>query len=114
MKLGEIARYWAAKELTGIEKEGGTVTFQAPFASPNFTVHIAAQGDATPALTLGDKPQPLCEVARNLDLKPKTWTRDKQGVIVCFDLPQGRSQLQVSGPLPRSRDARAEAMTESH
>jgi len=27
MKLGEIARYWAAKELTGIEKEGGTVTF---------------------------------------------------------------------------------------
>lgn len=95
MKLGEIARYWAVKELTGIEKQGGTVTFQAPFASPSFTVQIAAQGDARPQLTIGDKPQGLVEVAKCLDLKPGTWTRDRQGVIVCFDLPKGRSGVQV-------------------
>ena len=95
MKLGEIARYWAARELTCIEKQGGTVTFQAPFASPSFTVHIAAQGDARPQLTIGDKPQGLTEVAKCLDLKPGTWTGDRQGVIVCFDLPKGRSEVKV-------------------
>jgi hypothetical protein len=30
-----------------------------------------------------------------LDLKPGTWRRDKPGVIVCFDLPRGRSRLKV-------------------
>lgn len=90
---GTIARYRAARALTGIEKEDGTVTLQAPFASPSFTVHIAAQGDAKPTLTTGDKPQTLREVARSLDLKPGAWTRDKQCVIVCFDLPKGRSFL---------------------
>jgi len=93
MKLGEIARYWAAKDLTGIENQGGTVTFQAPFGCPNFTVHVTTRSDAVPKLTLGDKPQPLAEVTTQLDLKPGSWTRDKQGVIVCFDLPKGLSRV---------------------
>ena len=33
MKLSEIARYWAAKELTGIARDGKRVTFWAPFES---------------------------------------------------------------------------------
>jgi len=81
--------------LTAIEKQDGTVSFQAPFSSPTFTVHIAAQGEARPQLTIGDKPQKLDEVAKCLDLKPGTWTRDRQGVIVCFDLPKGLSRIQV-------------------
>jgi len=95
MKLGEIARYWAAKELTGIEKQGEVVTFQAPFASPNFTVSIAARGNSQPKLTRGETPQPLAEVATCRELKSGMWTRDSQGVIVCFDLPKGLSRIQV-------------------
>ena len=95
MKLSEIARYWAAKELTQIESGGGAVTFKAPFASPRFTVHVAAKGDATPKLTLGEKPEPLNEVPQRLDLKPGTWTRDKEGIVICFDLPKGTSRVQV-------------------
>jgi hypothetical protein len=95
MKLSEIARYCAAKELTQIESGGGVVTFKAPFASPRFTVQVAAKGAAVPKLTLGETPEPLTEVARRLDLKPGTWTRDKEGVVICFDLPKGTSRVQV-------------------
>ncbi len=38
MKLGEIARYWAARELTQINKQGRRITFNAPFATTRFTV----------------------------------------------------------------------------
>ncbi|MBC8873202.1 MAG: twin-arginine translocation signal domain-containing protein [Planctomycetes bacterium] len=93
MKLCEIARYWAAKELTGIERRDGVVTLKAPFAAPNFTVRVGAKGSAVPKLTVGGKPLPLTEVAKPLALKSGTWTRDDQGVIVCFDLPKGETQI---------------------
>ena len=95
MKLSEIARYWAAKELTRIERQGTVVTLSAPFATTRYTLSVAVRGDAAPQLTLGEKSQALQEVARPLDLKPGTWTRDAAGVVVCFDLPKGKSQLRV-------------------
>jgi len=95
MKLSEIARYWAAKELTRIEKTGDTITLGAPFASRRYTLSVAARGDAMPKLLLGGRPQRLGEVPKPLDLKPATWTRDKNGVIVCFDLPKGKSRLDL-------------------
>jgi hypothetical protein len=95
MTNSEIARYWAAKELTEIERTGGTVTLQAPFASPRFTLHVTARSHGPPTLSLGEKPQPVEEVARPLDLKPGRWARDRAGVVVCFDLPKGKSRLEV-------------------
>jgi len=38
MKQREIARYWAARELTQITNESGRVMLNAPFATPRFTV----------------------------------------------------------------------------
>jgi len=97
MTLSEIARYWAAKELTRIEeKVSGTVSLHAPFACPRFTLAVAARGGAMPKLTAAGKPRPLLQVARPLDLKPGTWARGKEEVIVCLDLPKGRSQLAVA------------------
>jgi hypothetical protein len=95
MKLSEIARYWAAKELTRIGRADGAVTLDAPFASPRFTLRVAAAGDAAPQFTAGKEPVPLREVTKPLDLKPGTWRRDGAGVVVCFDLPRGRSRLKV-------------------
>ena len=95
MKLSEIARYWAARELTRIETRGGSVTLDAPFATPRYTLQVPARGDAVPKLSLAGKPQPLAEVSKPLDLKPGTWTREGAGLIVCFDLPKGESQLEV-------------------
>ena len=38
MKTSEIARYWAAKELTQINRNGDQITLTAPFSSLRFTL----------------------------------------------------------------------------
>ena len=50
MKLNEIARYWAAKELTRIERETGAIAFRAPFACPDFTVQFGTPIPPNPVL----------------------------------------------------------------
>jgi hypothetical protein len=93
MKNGEIARYWAAKELTRIDKAENKVTFKAPYACPSFTVRVPARPAAEVKIAVDGKPQALKEVAKPLDLKAGTWVKDKDGVRVCFDLPKGNSSV---------------------
>jgi hypothetical protein len=95
MKLSAIARYWAAKELTRIEKQGECVELTAPYACARFTVSVPARNGAVPKLVAAGKPQPLTEVARPLNLKPGTWVREKNETTICFDLPKGRSRIEV-------------------
>ena len=96
MKLGEISRYWAAKELTEIARRGNAVLLKAPFASPRFTLAVTAPGNAVvPKLSVAGGPQPLKEVSGPLKLESGTWTRDKEQVVVCFDLAKGESKLEV-------------------
>lgn len=84
MKLSEIARYWAAKELTKAAVEGSRVRFDAPFSCPAFTVRLS--GPVRPG-------RGLREVAGRLRLESGTWTRDGNGAVLCFDLPRGRSEI---------------------
>ena len=93
MKVSEIARYWAAKELTRIEQTGQQVVFQAPFGSPQFTVRIPLPNQAIPKLTIQQRLVPLQQVRQNHLLKTGHWLRDRNGVVVCFDLPRGQSKL---------------------
>lgn len=95
MKLSEIARYWAAKELTRIDKRGSSVTFDAPFAATRFTVQIVNAHTGTPKLTVGGRPVQLRPVKGLLRLQSGTWHFDGQNVTVCFDLPKGKSNLDV-------------------
>jgi hypothetical protein len=88
MKLGELARYWAARELTRIEPNAERVAFHAPFACPAFTVRIDGRRNGPPTFR---------EVRRPLQLEPGTWTRDDHGVIACVDLPKGTSSLELAG-----------------
>src|SRR2546423_14272099 len=100
MKLGEIARYAAAKELTRIERsaDGRTVTLKAPFACPQFTLRVTSAGAGAPAVsTAGAGPAKLDEVNELPGLRPGTFLRAKEGgaVTVCFPLARGESRLQV-------------------
>jgi hypothetical protein len=95
MTLSEISRYWAAKELTRIEKTGNTLVFRAPFGTPRFTVQVTARAEAVPQLSSDGKPLGLKEVASQRDFKPGTWWRGSNGLVVCFDLPKGRSELNL-------------------
>jgi hypothetical protein len=97
MKLSEVSRYWAAKELTRIAIEGGRVSFQAPFACPEFTVRLEAPGRSAPHLHAGGSVVALEEVSAPLMLRPGTWHRHDQTVTVCFPLPRGASHLEMRG-----------------
>lgn len=89
MKLSELARYWAAKELTQIARVGDRIHFQAPFACPQFTVQVRTGGQTVPRIAASH----LSEVPGRLRLKPGTWCREGEDVSVCFALPRGVSQM---------------------
>jgi len=90
MKLSEIARYWAARELTGItfDAVARTTTFRAPYACAEFTV-------AVPVAT--GTPAGLREVRQRLELAPGTWCREKEATLACLSLPKGISRLTFEG-----------------
>jgi len=94
MKLSEIARYWAAKELTRIERQDNRITLHAPFATSRFTLSVVGAAAGASKLTAAGKAQTLVEVSRALDLKPGSWTRSGAETLVCFDLPKGRCELE--------------------
>lgn len=97
MKLSEIARYWAAKELTEIDRSANSVTFRAPFACPSFTIRLAATG--VPRLHRATEAVQLKEVMSPLRLSSGTWTQVKNELIACFDLPKGVSRLEFQGSI---------------
>ncbi|MFH1718882.1 MAG: twin-arginine translocation signal domain-containing protein [Planctomycetota bacterium] len=95
MKQCEIARYWAAKELTKIEKQAGKITLTAPFATTRFTIRTAAASQRPPKLTIAGNPVDLRQVTAPLQLQAGTWHADGGNVVVCFDLPKGKSTLEI-------------------
>jgi hypothetical protein len=95
MKLSEIARYWAARELTRIEWSDGQATLHAPVACPRFTVRVAGRTQGPPRLEVQGKVTRLGEVRQPLQLDSGTWHRGEQGTDICFDLPKGVSKLVV-------------------
>lgn len=97
MKLSEVARYWAAKELTRIERRGATIEFRAPFACPDFTVRFDGAAAKPPVLHAGTTAVPLNEVDRPLKLAPGSWCRDGEGTIACLALARGASHLAIGG-----------------
>ncbi|MGI8603142.1 MAG: hypothetical protein ACR2OZ_09090 [Verrucomicrobiales bacterium] len=95
MKVSEIARYWAARELTSIEimTAGGRIGFRAPFACPDFTVEVP--GPAVPTqLRTAETALVLKEVADPRKLAAGTWSRLKDRLLICFPLPKGTSTLE--------------------
>jgi hypothetical protein len=96
MKLSELSRYWAAKELTRIERAGARVTFRAPYACPAFTVRIERAGAGRPRFAAAGRPLPLDRaVTRPTDLVSGTWHRNRDTLTVCVDLPKGPSELTL-------------------
>ena len=95
MKNSEIARYWAARELTQISKQGRRIMFDAPFATTRFTVQTKARVTATPRLTVGAERTELRRVTAPLQLQGQTWHAEGPQVTACFDLPKGKSSLDL-------------------
>ncbi len=93
MKLSDIARYWAAKQLTGIEMKNDRMHFNAPFATDSFTVQVKTKSHNLPRLVTGEKQSQFAEVRDFLKLKSGTFVRTDRSITICFDLPKGASEL---------------------
>ena len=97
MKLSEVSRYYAARELTRLEKQPRGVRFGAPFACPDFTVRLDQSPMGAPRLSVDGRSTELREVGSLLHLVSGTWHRDGDRMTVCFALPKGTSSLEFAG-----------------
>lgn len=86
MKLSEIARYYAARELTAssLSSDKKFITLDAPFAAPDFTLRVKG---AKP-------PKNMTRVSAPSELKTNTWHREGETLTLCFDLKKGRTVLE--------------------
>jgi hypothetical protein len=94
MKLSGIARYWAAKELTRIERATEAVAFHSPFACPDFTVRLEIPALHELQLRINEQATPLKEVFHPLKLTSGTWCREGHQLTACIALPKGSSRLE--------------------
>lgn len=83
MKLAEIARYWAVKELAQVTLANGELSIESPYDCPDLTLRWPAASLRQPR-----------EVRDRLDLEPGTWVRDGAGhVIACVSVVKGQNRL---------------------
>jgi hypothetical protein len=97
MKLSEISRYWAAKELTQVQQTGSKLTLRAPFACPDFTLRFnpsPGRAIVPPAVLSPSGPVALEEVSAIGKLRQGTWCQDKQSIIACFNLSKGSTTVE--------------------
>jgi hypothetical protein len=93
MKLSEIARYWAAKELTEIRREAQTLQLNAPFASPRFTLTVDGFREAAPTVVRGDQRVTLEKVSSPADVVAGKYHVAGKTTTICFDLSKGRTDI---------------------
>lgn len=96
MKISEIARYWAAKELTRIRRNAEQVILTAPLSTARFTLRVPMPGNVSPRLRHNGESIRLDEVRQLRDLAPGRWLREPQGAIICFDLSKGETVLTAA------------------
>lgn len=88
MKLSEIGRYWAAKDLTAIKRIGNQITFDAPFDVKHFTLRVT-NAEGPPRLDVK-----LKQVMEMSALTAGTWYQSGQDQMICFNLDRGKSFLR--------------------
>lgn len=92
MKVSEIGRYWAAKELTEISRVDNRLALKAPFATERFTLQI--EGGAGPVgIRNGKDVTMLREATRRSTLDVGSWIAEDGKLLACFDLPKGTSEV---------------------
>ena len=95
LKLSEIARYWAAKELTSMKREQGVVSVNAPFGCPDFTLRISG-ASSLQSIRTATGVSNVEKVSTQSNLTSNTWYHDTDSIVVCFDLPKGAVSLNFN------------------
>jgi hypothetical protein len=95
MKLSEISRYWAAKELTAITLQNNKLILKAPFGTPCFTIKLNVSV-RNPRIKIQGEEKPLTRVKDSKVLEDGTWYSDKTGTILCFNLEKGTNEILIN------------------
>jgi len=93
MKLSEISRYWAARELTTLVLNKNSISLSAPFATKGFTLDLNFMARHPGLRINGIETRPFTKVENILDLKANTWYAGRSGSVLCFDLEKGSSEV---------------------
>jgi len=91
MKLSEISRYWAAKDLTKITVNKTSVKLKAPFAAPDFTVKLNSEVKNVVIKTGA----PLLKINSINNLKSGTFYTENRETFICFDLKKGETEIMI-------------------
>jgi hypothetical protein len=94
MTNGELARYWAARELTTVKRAGDSLTISAPFACNAFTLRVEGTARASPTLESSGQRREFEEARELSALSPGTFVRRQQDLVLCFDMPKGASRIE--------------------
>ncbi|HKJ66757.1 MAG TPA: hypothetical protein VKA68_02275 [bacterium] len=95
MKLSEIARYWAAKELTSITRDGDTIALNAPFATGRFTLRTTGRLSGAPTVQTEGESVPLTEARSLSALQSGSWYAENENLFLCFDLSRGTTRITL-------------------
>lgn len=91
MKLSEIARYWAAKELTNISVNKNSIVLKTPFATPDFTLKMEGSIKKPEIKNSAS----LQRVSKLNELTSHSYYVGKDETLLCFDLPKGETELMI-------------------
>ncbi len=96
LKLSEIARYWAVRQLATMRLAGRSIEIETPFACSEFTFRWHGTLRQEPRLERPDHTaQTLRRVGRRVDLRSSTYWVEGEAVVFCVDLPRGQARVQV-------------------
>ena len=93
MKTSELARYWAARELTQISRRQNQIVLYAPYECSAFTLKIAHRPTF---LRVANERKPLTQCANVLQLDEGRWFEQSGRYLVCFKLPKGESTIECA------------------
>ncbi|MEZ6122081.1 MAG: hypothetical protein R3C49_02760 [Planctomycetaceae bacterium] len=97
MKLSEMARYQAARQLTTVASADGGFRISAPFSCPGFTIRISsARLSMLPVLRHKGDTAAFRAVPQFSQLSAGTLFQADDSVTLCFDLPVGESTLTLA------------------
>jgi len=94
MKNSEMARYWAAKELTDISVSNARIHLDAPFGTERFTLKISKKL-RKPGIRVNGKEIKFARIDDASKLQPGTWVYQNKESLLSFNLEKGKSTLII-------------------
>jgi len=91
MKLSEISRYWAAKELSTVKIDNDVIRIKAPFATQNFTLQINKKIRNAKINNV----VPFRRVEKKSAIDMNCFYSNNSESILCFDLKKGNTEIKI-------------------